>query len=71
MGQPGALVIGWIYDNLGLAGQASEGGGVHNPIAVTFEAGALLIGLFRESPMTSSLGKCSAGSQRRSFALLS
>ena len=71
MRQSGALVVGWIDDHLGLAGQASERGGVHNPIAVTFEAGAFVIGLLRDRPVSRSLGKGSAGSERRSFALLS
>ena len=70
VGQPGALVVGWIDDNLRFAGQAPERGGVHNPIAVTFEAGALLIGLLRDRPISRSCGKGSAGSERRSFALL-
>jgi hypothetical protein len=68
--QSGALVVGWIDDHLGLAGQASESSGVHNPIAITFEAGALVIGFLRDRPVSRSVGKGSAGSKRRSFALL-
>ena len=52
VGQPGSLVVGWIDDHLGLTGQPPERSGVHNPIAVTFEAGALVIRLFRESPIS-------------------
>ena len=70
MGQPGALVVAWIDDNLCLAGQAPEGRGVHNPIAVTFEAGALIIGLLCDGPISRSCGKGSAGAERRSFPLL-
>jgi hypothetical protein len=43
---------------------------VHNPIAITFEAGALVIGFLRDRPVSRSVGKGSAGSERRSFALL-
>ena len=68
--QSGALVIGWIDDHLGLAGQAPERGGVHYPITITFEAGAFVIGLLRDRPVARPLGKGSAGAQRCSFALL-
>ena len=40
MGQPGALVVVGKHEDLGLAGQSAEGGGVEDPVAVPFEAGA-------------------------------
>jgi hypothetical protein len=64
------LVVGRIDDHLRLAGQPPERSGVHNPIAVTFEAGALLIRLFRDSPVPCSLGKSGARPEHRSFPLL-
>jgi hypothetical protein len=70
VGQPGALVVAWINDDLRLAGQAPERSGVHNPITVPLEAGALVIGLLRDRPISSSCGKGSAGAERCSFALL-
>ena len=41
VGQPGPLVVGRVDHDLGLAGQPAEGGGVHDPVAVALEAGAL------------------------------
>jgi hypothetical protein len=70
VGQPGALVVAWINDDLRVAGQAPERSGVHNPIAVPLEAGALVIGLLRDRPISGSRGKGSAGAECRSFALL-
>ena len=70
MRQPGALMVGRIDDDLGLAGQASECCGVHDSIAVTFEAGALVVGLLCDRSRPRSFGKGSAGSERRALALL-
>jgi hypothetical protein len=71
VGQPGALVVAWKDDNLGLAGQAPERCGVHNAIAVTFEACALVIRFLRDGPTSCAFGKCGARAEHRSFALLS
>jgi hypothetical protein len=71
VGQPGALMVAWKDDNLGLACQAPEGSGVHNPIAVTFEAGALVIRFLRDGPTSCAFGKCGTRAEHRSFALLS
>jgi hypothetical protein len=45
MGESGALVVGREDDDLSLTREPSECSGVHNPIAITFEAGALVVGL--------------------------
>ena len=47
VGQPGPLVVGGVDHDLGLAGQPAEGGGVHDPVPVPLEAGALLVRLLR------------------------
>ncbi len=39
VGQTGALVVVGEDEDLGLAGEAAEGGGVQDPVAVPFEAG--------------------------------
>jgi hypothetical protein len=57
MGQSSALVIGGKDDNLGFAGESSEGCGVHDSIAVTLKAGALVVRLLRNGAITSSFGK--------------
>jgi len=43
---------------------------VHNPIAITFEAGALVIRFLRDGPASCAFGKSGARTERRSFALL-
>jgi hypothetical protein len=70
VGQPGALVVAWKHDNLCLPGQAPERSGVHNPIAVTLETGALVIRLLGDGPTSRSLGKCGSRAEHRSFTLL-
>ena len=45
VGQPGALVVLGEDEDLGLAGQAAEGGGVEDAVAVALEAGAPRVGL--------------------------
>ena len=40
VGQPGALVVVGKHEDLGLAGQAAERGGVQNPVSVAFETGS-------------------------------
>ena len=62
MGQPGALVIAGIDDDLGLAGQPAECGRVHDPVPITFEAGALAVGFLRDCTMSGTLGEGSAWS---------
>ena len=56
--EPSALVVGGKDDDLSFAGQAAECCGVHDPIAITFEAGALLIGLLRNRSVSRTVGKC-------------
>ncbi len=45
VGEPGALVVRREDEDLCLAGQAAEGGGVEDPVAVAFEAGAPRVGV--------------------------
>ena len=45
MGQPRALMVLGEDEDLGLAGQPAEGGGVEDTVAVTLEAGAPHVGL--------------------------
>ena len=50
VGQPGALVVVGEDEHLGLAGQAPEGGGVQDAVAVALEAGAHRVGLLGDGP---------------------
>ena len=50
VGEPGALVVGREHEDLGLPGQAPEGGGVQDAVAVALEAGAERVGLLGEGP---------------------
>src|SRR6186997_3280776 len=68
--QPGALVIGRKDHDLGLAGESAEGCGMHNPIAVPFEAGALVVRLLRNRPIACSLGERRARAKRGTLSLL-
>jgi hypothetical protein len=70
VGQSSALVICGKDDNLGFAGESSEGRRVHDSIAVTLKAGALVVRLLRNGAITSSFGKGRAGSKRRTLVLL-
>ena len=45
VGEAGALVVLGEHEDLGLAGQAPEGGGVQDAVAVALEAGAPAVGL--------------------------
>ena len=45
VGQPGPLVVARVDHDLGLAGQPAERGGVHDPVPVALEAGALVVRL--------------------------
>ena len=63
-------MVGWIDDDLGLAGQASERSGVHDSVPVAFETGALVVGLLCDRSLPRSFGKGSTGSERRTLALL-
>ena len=47
VGEPGPLVVVGEHEHLGLAGQAPEGGGVQDAVAVALEAGAGRVGLLR------------------------
>jgi hypothetical protein len=51
VGQPGALVILREDEHLGLPGQAAERGGMEDPVAVTFEAGAPFVGFLGSVPV--------------------
>ena len=53
-----ALVVGGKDHDLRFAGQAPESCGMHNPIAVTFETGALLVGLLDNRSVSRTVGKC-------------
>jgi hypothetical protein len=55
--QPGALVIGRKDNNLGLAGEPPEGRGMHNPIAIMLETGALVVRLLCDGAIPRSLGE--------------
>jgi len=66
----GPLVVGRKDDNLSLTGEAPEGGGMHNAVAVALEASSLIIRLLGYRPIARSLGKCGAGSQRGTLVLL-
>ena len=59
VGQPGALVVVGEDEDLGLAGQAPEGGGVQDAVAVALEAGAPGVGRLGRRP----------GGRRRSAAV--
>jgi hypothetical protein len=48
------MVIGEDED-LGLAGEASKGTGVQDPVAVALETGPELIGFFRPCPVASTV----------------
>ena len=50
VGEAGALVIGGVHEDLGLPGQAPEGGGVQDAVAVALEAGAQGVGLLGQRP---------------------
>lgn len=56
--EAGALMVGGKDNDLCFAGQTPESCGVDNPVAVTFEARALLIGLLRNSSVSRPVGKC-------------
>ena len=51
VGQPGPLVVAGVDHDLGLAGQPAKGGGVHDPVPVPLEAGALLVRRLRLGPV--------------------
>jgi hypothetical protein len=53
-----ALVVGGKDHDLRFACQAPESCGMHNPIAVTFETGALLVGLLDNRSVSRTVGKC-------------
>jgi hypothetical protein len=70
VGQPSALMIGRKDDDLGLARKPPKCRGVHNPIPVALEAGALIVRLFCDGAIPSSVGKSRARSQRGTLLLL-
>ena len=70
VGEPGALVILGEDEDLGLAGQAPERGGVEDPVTVTFETGAPGIGLLGAVPIPGSHGPAGARYEEGVLALL-
>ena len=59
VGEPGALMVLGEHEDLGLAGQPTEGGGVEDAVAVALEAGAPLVGCLGLRPV--------AGARRRGW----
>ena len=52
VGQPRALMVLGEHEDLGLAGQSPEGGGVQDPVAVALETGAPRIGILVAQAVT-------------------
>jgi hypothetical protein len=67
----GALVVSGEDDDLGLTSQPAKGRRVHYPITITFEAGALVVRLLSDRPISRSFGKSRPGSKRRPLVLFS
>ena len=65
VGQAGALVVGGEDEDLGLAGEAPEGGGVQDAVPVALEAGPPLVGLLRLGPLPGASGPGRSRRQRR------
>ncbi len=63
VGQPGALVIAGVHHDLGLPGQPPKGGGVHDPVAVAFEAGPLRVGLLLPGSIAGAEGPGGRGGE--------
>ncbi len=70
MGQPGALMVLGEDEDLGLAGQAAEGGGVEDAVAVALEAGAPLVGLLGARAFAGARGAGGSGREQRRLELL-
>ena len=70
VGEPRALVILREDEDLGLASQPAERGGVQNAVAIAFEAGPPGIGLLRLGPVTGVRGPRRSGRQQRVLELL-
>ncbi len=49
--EAGALVIGRMDEHLGLSGESTEGGPVHDPVPVALEARAPFVGLLVDGPL--------------------
>lgn len=63
VGEPGALVIGGVHDDLRLAGQPAERRRVDDAVAVPFEAGALRVRSLLARPLPRSDGPGGTGDQ--------
>ena len=70
VGEPGPLVVLGEHEDLGLAGQPAEGGGVEDAVAVALEAGAPRVGLLGLRPVAGSGGAGGARGQQRVLELL-
>ena len=69
VGQAGALVVLGEDEDLGLAGQPAERGGVQNAVAVALEAGAPGVGLLGLGPVAGVRRAGGAGRQQRVLEL--
>ncbi len=56
VGQPGPLVVVGEHEDLGLAGQSAEGGGVEDAVPIPLEAGPPAVGLLGPHPPTRAVG---------------
>ena len=70
VGQTRALVVLGEHEDLRLAGQAAEGGGVQDAVAVALEAGAPGIGLFGLRPLAGARRSGGARGEQRGLELL-
>ena len=71
VGEPGALVVVGEDEHLGLAGQATERGGMEDPVAVALEAGPPRIGLLGPDPVAGAGGPGGPRGQPLRFERLS
>ena len=69
VGQPGALMVLGEDEDLGLAGQATERGGVEDAVAVTLEAGTPLVGLLGPRAFAGAGGAGGARREQRRLEL--
>ncbi len=68
--EPRPLMVLGKHEDLGLAGEAPEGGGVEDAVAVTFEAGPPWVGLLDHDPVPGTDGVAGTRSQQGAFELL-
>ena len=70
VGEAGALVVLGEHEDLGLAGQPAEGGGVEDAVAVALEAGAPEVGLLGPGPVAGARRARGARREERVLELL-